>query len=301
MNVIPDRAPESDGKFRDIEPQSFALPTDTKYRAVQYCETYTGKAFYPMNPKVEDVTILDIAHHLAAQCRYLGATQKFYSTAQHCCLLAHYAETKLKANVVDCAQILLHDAAEAYLTDLPRPIKQHFPEFRAVDYTIQQCVRKWAGLDVAPLPSWQDEIDSRIIHDERAQLMCESGNDWQHAGQPLGVHIVPWTAEHAEAQFLFRWAAYSRSMFGTFQLYREEWGIDGMAGSPMKMNVTPSHSDSATIEGIVEADIRGGVGKVKLRSPDGMLIRDPSGGKFPRPAWKWVHGRFELIEGGNGN
>jgi hypothetical protein len=277
------------------------LETDTAYGAVDYVETYTGRAFWPGNPKVEDVSIIDIAHHLSNQCRYSGATSQLYSTAQHCCLLSNYVEATLKGSPLDCLQILMHDAAEAYLIDLPRPIKQHLPEFRLWDRNIQMCVRSWLGIGDEPIPSWQDEIDSRIISDERAQLLSDSGLDWKHSPPPLGIRISPWLPPIAEQQFLMRYASYMQRIHGTHQYLRSAWGI------PMHSRFTRfpfqtkgsdtaqyGPSDPTVITDLVEVDIRGKVGRVAVRSPDGMMMRDTSVGSFPRPAWKWIRGDFEL-------
>lgn len=285
-----------------VETVEKKLETDTAYKAVDYIETYTGKAFFPSNPRVEDVTIIDIAHHLSNQCRYSGATAWHYSTAQHCCLLATYAEYGLKATPLDCLQMLIHDAAEAYLVDLPRPIKQHMPEFRVVDCNIQTAVRKWLTLDTVSLPSWQDELDSRIIVDERAQVMSDSGNDWKHDLVPLGIEIAPWEPYVAEQQFLMRYANYSQKVFGSHQYLRSGWGI------PLDAKFTDAHSfrtaggdlpssgefDPTIITDLKEVDLRGGVGRVAMRSENGMMIRDTNAGRFPRPAWKWIHGKFLL-------
>src|ERR1035437_1009650 len=59
------------------------LDTDTKYSAVSFIETYTGRAFWPLEPKPEDVAIIDIAPNLSNQGRYSGATFMLYVTAQH--------------------------------------------------------------------------------------------------------------------------------------------------------------------------------------------------------------------------
>src|ERR1019366_2427466 len=116
------------------------LSTDTAYRAVSFIQTFTGRAFYPLRPRVEDVSIIDIAHHLSNQCRYAGATDIHYSTAQHCCVLADFVEKELAGTRLDCLEILIHDSAEAYLVDIPRPIKQFLPDYRKWDHTLTMCV-----------------------------------------------------------------------------------------------------------------------------------------------------------------
>jgi len=266
--------------------------TDTAYTACDYIETYTGRPFKILTPDPAMVTIIDIAHALSNQARYGGHTNIFYPTAQHCCLLANYAQNVLKASALDCLQILMHDAAEAYLVDLQRPIKQYLPDFRGLEYDIQMVVRSWLGMESIPFPPWQDEIDSRIIHDERAQLMYPSGNDWEHAGKPLGIRIKPWTSAWAEQQFLMLYAAYSYAVYDKQHQYlRDDWRF-----FPSLQSAVAS-SDDPVIEDVIEVDLRGGVGRVKLRSPDGMLERDRNAAPSPAPAWKWVHGRFNLYIG----
>lgn len=277
------------------------LETDTAYKAVGFIETYTGRAFFPCDPKENDITIIDIAHHLSNQCRYSGATEFFYSTAQHCCILCDYVSEVLKGSPLDCLQILLHDAAEAYLVDMPRPVKQFMPEFRAWDHKIQMCVRKWAGFGDVPIPKWQDEIDSRIITDERAQVMSDSANEWGHDLEPLNIKIEPWLPYEAEQHFLLRYALMSQAVTGKHQYLRSGWGVN-MDATHMPFDFRTAGGDTLVtgeqapiIVDLKEVDLRGGVGRVALRSENGMMIRDTRAGKFPRPSWKWVHGDFKML------
>ncbi len=288
---------------RIAEDVKHMLDTDTKYKAVSYIETYSGRAFFPHKPRVEDISIIDIAHHLSNQCRYSGATAWHYSTAQHCCLLTDYVE-KRGGTPLDCLQMLIHDAPEAYLVDIPRPVKQFMPEYREWDKRINDVIRSWLGIGDIPIPSWQDELDSRIIVDERAQLMSDSGNDWGHNIEPLCIAISPWLPSTAEQEFLLRYAVHSKQVFGTLQYLRSGWGIPigkyeftsfRTLGSDVAQH---GESEPEIVTDLAEVDIRGGVGRVALRSPNGMRIRDTTAGRFPRPAWKWIHGNFQLIEPG---
>lgn len=277
----------------------FKLDTDTAYKAVDFIETYTGAAFYPLKPDWTKITIIDIAHHLAQQNRYSGATEFFYSTAQHCCLLYDYVMGSMRGTYLDGLQILGHDGAETYLVDMPRPVKQHMPKFREWDNSIQMEVRKYFGLDGLPIPSWQDELDSRIIVDERAQVMSDSDNDWHHDLKPLGVTIQPWLPYVAEQQFLMRYATASYHVHGAHQYLRSAWGLPTHSFyTPFKTggsDVTQSGDfDPKLITDLFEVDLRGGVGRVAMRSPNGMMLRDTRAGTFPRPAYKWIRGNFVL-------
>ena len=242
-----------------------------------------------MDPRAEDVDICDIAHHLSMQCRYGGAVEHFYSTAQHCCLLAEYAEKHRDASALDCLQVLMHDAAEAYLVDIPRPIKQHMPEYRAWDHAITDTVRTWLDMGETLPPPYLDEIDNRIVGDERAQLKPDTGHYWGDH-KPLGIKIKPWVPAWAKKQFLMRYEMYARAVFGSPQYIDETW-----ANGPGGVTTSFVASDTAGIEDVCEVDLRGGVGRVKLRDNVGQLLRDADA-EWPRPAWKWVHGKFTLIE-----
>lgn len=265
-------------------------PTDTKYSAPNFIHTYTGRAFYSLEPRQEDISIIDIAHALSNQCRYSGHTKQFYSTAQHCCLLANYVENERQGSPTDVLNILLHDSAEAYLVDVPRPIKQHMPEYRKWDYNLTLAIRKWVGLD-DQIPKWQDELDSRIIQDERVALFEDCGVDWQHNAEPLGIPVAPWSAQKSEDQFLIRYADCMRKITGKHQYLSAKWH----AKIEAKYRFIGRRSESSeTLTDLLEVDFKGSVGRIALRDADGKMQRDPDAGKFPRPVWKWLHGDFTL-------
>lgn len=88
--------------------------------------TYTGKLIDPFNVKPEDICIEDIAHGLSLLCRYGGQCNRFYSVAEHSIIMATYPGfKKWKA-----LEMLLHDAAEAYIGDIIRPVKMALPQFK---------------------------------------------------------------------------------------------------------------------------------------------------------------------------
>jgi hypothetical protein len=263
------------------------LKTDTAYKAATFIETYTGRAFWPLKPTPDALSVIDIAHALSNQCRYSGHVQFFYSVAQHCCLLADWLANH-GGSPLDCLQILMHDAPEAYLVDVPRPVKQYMPQYRVWDHEINDVIREWMGWKDLPMLPIQDELDSRIIVDERAALMSRSGLDWGHHLEPVGVEIVPWSPEEAEKNFLMQYAAYSKEVYGRYQYLNYTWG---------KLPKITS-SDDANVLDVMEVDVRGKVARVILRDGEGIQVRDTTGGVFPRPKWKWVHGDFTFTERG---
>lgn len=96
--------------------------------------TYTGKFVDPFNLRPEDVCIEDIAHALSNQCRFAGHTNRFYSVAEHSLEVCAKLEKPLSIYG------LLHDAPEAYLIDLPTPIKDQLPEYKAAEHRAMLAV-----------------------------------------------------------------------------------------------------------------------------------------------------------------
>src|SRR5690242_720613 len=84
--------------------------------------TYTGRAFSPLDPNPDDIVIEDIAHALSLNCRFTGHVRWHYSVAQHSVLCSEIVPSEYALTA------LLHDASEAYLSDIARPIKQQ-PDF----------------------------------------------------------------------------------------------------------------------------------------------------------------------------
>ena len=93
---------------------------------------YTGKTMDITTPQKENIDIADIAHSLSMICRANGHFKSFYSVAQHCinCAAEAYARGYSKAVQLAC---LLHDAAEAYVCDIPRPIKNGMADFCLIE------------------------------------------------------------------------------------------------------------------------------------------------------------------------
>lgn len=104
-----------------------------------YITTYTGISFYPFNPRKEDIFTQDIAHALSLLCRANGHFSHFYSVAQHSLNCAKEAEKRGYSNRVQLA-CLLHDASEAYISDVTRPIKKELVDYLEVEKEIQKLI-----------------------------------------------------------------------------------------------------------------------------------------------------------------
>lgn len=165
-------------------------------REGDWFQTYTGVRFYPYDPRPEDVNIEDIAHHLSLLCRFNGAVRTFYSVAQHSVLVSR--------NVPPGMALwgLLHDAAEAYLGDMVRPLKMGMPQYRAVEERVLGAVA--AKFLLLWPPSGAVKVaDQVLLSTERRDLLPHALR-WREGEAPLIEPIVPWDSVTAEQQFLLR-------------------------------------------------------------------------------------------------
>jgi uncharacterized protein len=164
-------------------------------RVGQWMQSFTGRQVYPLDMRVEDIDIRDIAHSLSMQCRYNGHSTRFYSVAEHSVLVCWAApkEHKLAA--------LMHDASEAYLCDLPRPVKNCVTGYKEAEAQVEAVIAERYGFSY-PHPAEVKELDNRILLDERDQIMAPPPADWNLPFKPLGITLHCWSPERAETMFL---------------------------------------------------------------------------------------------------
>jgi hypothetical protein len=167
-------------------------------RKGDWMQTFRGVQFYPLDPRPDEIRIEDIAHSLSNQCRYAGHVTRFYSVAQHSVLVARIVPRQ------HFVWGLLHDAAEAYLVDLPRPLKRHSPLGNAywpIEARLMTCVCERFGLPYAEPPEVK-EADNVLLMTEKRDLMPNSPGKWAETAEPLPGRIIPWGPERAEVEFL---------------------------------------------------------------------------------------------------
>lgn len=173
-----------------------------------WMQTYTGRRFWPLSPRAQDVCIDDIAHHLALKCRYNGAVREFYSVAEHSVIVSEAVPPEY------AKEALLHDAGEAYWPDVCGRIKNEniFAPIRAGEDETLRVIYSHFGIVSTPASQKAiKEIDYRILVDEMSQLM-EHGT-WEPTLRdvlPLGVPIAALSPALAEPVFMARF----RELFG---------------------------------------------------------------------------------------
>lgn len=164
-----------------------------------YVSTHLGHRFYPQAPRIEDVAIEDIAHGLAFQCRFNGQTQHFYSVAQHSLMVANLVPRRL------ALAALLHDAAEAYLGDMVKPLKGLFPEFSRIEAEVMAIIGARFGVAASAFDDRQiKRADLIALATEKRDLMPNSSEPWGllDGVAPLPTRIEAQSPQLAKQQFL---------------------------------------------------------------------------------------------------
>lgn len=139
-----------------------------------YMKTYMGRKIDPLSPNINDILIEDIAHALSLNCRGNGQVTHFYSVAQHCINAAKEAEARGYSEKLILA-CLLHDGAEAYLTDLIRPVKQYMPKYIEIEENFLALIYEKFG--VGTLSSEEavlvKAVDNALLEYDLALLLGE--------------------------------------------------------------------------------------------------------------------------------
>lgn len=161
--------------------------------------TYSGRYFPLTAPIARDIHIVDIAHALANVCRFAGHTREFYSVAQHSVLVSHLVPP------ADALAALLHDASEAYVGDVTRPLKPLLDGYAAIEVRIMQAVLRAFGLPTE-IPASVKHADLVALATEQRDLMPKHDDEWAVlAGiEPHPATIHPQSPLAAEAAFLWR-------------------------------------------------------------------------------------------------
>lgn len=161
--------------------------------------TYSGAHFDLVDPQPEMINLVDIVKGLSRESRFAGQTLYFYTVAQHS------VEASIIVGQEFALEALLHDASEAYLKDIPRPLKQLLPDYRSIEQRVDAVIRARFGL-----PAKQSDdvtaADRIMLATERRDLMIDDNEDWPvlNGYRPLDKRLRAVNANHAEALFMQR-------------------------------------------------------------------------------------------------
>lgn len=173
-----------------------------------FITTYSGRQFSPFELDAASICIEDIAHALSFLCRGNGQVKHFFSVARHCVNCAREAEARGHTAYVVLA-CLLHDAAEAYLADIPSPVKARLDEYcRCEERVLAMIYQKYLGR----VPNEAEErlikdIDKAMLYyDLKILLDCKPSLPEPKLRRPLCYECVPFEADEADFLSCFqRW------------------------------------------------------------------------------------------------
>jgi len=169
--------------------------------------TYSGVLFWPLLPNADDIRIEDIAHALSNQCRFAGHTHVFYSVAEHSVRVSHLCRPE------EALWGLLHDASEAYLSDVPAPLKElpEFEAYRTAERSLQRVIAQRFGLP--PEEPWSvTEADRTVLRIEVRDLLEPMDTARSGKGPNRPVITTPWRPRIAKTRFLNRFRELCQKM-----------------------------------------------------------------------------------------
>lgn len=154
-----------------------------------YVETRSGRKVHFLDPQPDELDIEDIAWALAQQCRFNGHCSQFYSVAEHSVAVSRILPKHLRLAG------LMHDASEAYLSDIPSPVKQFLPDYFKIEQTVMDAIiRKFnlVGMNNPPIK----HADLQQLRTEAFYLLPSRGDNWamwdewkpdvKHGFKPVG-------------------------------------------------------------------------------------------------------------------
>jgi hypothetical protein len=171
-----------------------------------FIQTLSGRRVNPLHAAPEDIDPVDIANALANLCRFGGHSRGFYSVAQHSVIVCDLLEEQ-GATADELMAALLHDAAEAYLGDLPHPIK-HRSElgavFRVAEKQLEAVINERFALPQAAARI--KPLDRALLATER-RIFSTISWEWPELDgvAPLDLEIEPWLPDRAREEFTRRY------------------------------------------------------------------------------------------------
>lgn len=227
--ALADSVPLGDGEHHVVPVRLFDQGTDgcglpQTERAGDWMQTFSGRQYWPLDPRPDEVHVVDIAHHLSMLCRYCGACLRFYSVAEHSVGVLHVVSRWLDAighpaPLPIRLHALFHDAPEAYCHDLIRPIKRCVQGYDQVE----EANAKALGIALRlPLITGVERqliksADNAMLLAEQAAIMAPAPAKWSPLDVPermladaavfLERNGTGWTPEEAKAEFLGEYEA----------------------------------------------------------------------------------------------
>jgi hypothetical protein len=247
-----------------------ALPRTAGFRRGKCISTYTGRKFWPLDPRPQEVSATDIAVSVSREPRWGGHSRRVVTVGEHCfrvAALVHYLVTQrsdihplpahLHAWAVKYA--LLHDSAEAYLRDLLRPVKEYVKGWELIEEAVLRVIYEYLGLGVEP-----DDVHHIIKFADQALLVMEAAALFDH--DPLGDNINSVRASIVVTPEMYEAAGFAAGRDGAIPV------------APLfRAGGLPAHLGEHSVAGAYEVAIR-------LMAPADFNIDDPARWVLQEPA-----------------
>jgi 5'-deoxynucleotidase YfbR-like HD superfamily hydrolase len=180
---------------------------DAPPAAGPYLQTVSGRWVNPFDPDPAQLDADDIARALANLCRFGGHSRVFYSVAQHCVIVSRVIEER-GGDVEDAFAALMHDAGEAYLGDMPHPLKHRSAlgaAFRDAEDRLEEAIRD--RFAIKPNVPEIKAVDRALLATERRAFSAEVWH-WPELEdvEPLDLELEPWSPDQAADEFAKRYA-----------------------------------------------------------------------------------------------
>lgn len=167
-------------------------------RQGNWMQTYRGGRFWPLDPRPHEIHVEDVAASLSKICRYNGHCLEFYSVAEHSVYVSRVVPPE------DALAGLLHDATEAYVGDVIRPLKSHLAGYAGIEHRVWLALAARFGLPER-LPDSVKVADNAVLLAEMAQIMEDPPQPWNVPGTAADVEILSLLPSDAKHLFLQRY------------------------------------------------------------------------------------------------
>lgn len=145
-----------------------------------WMQTFTGVQYWPVDPRPDDVCIEDIAHALSNICRYAGHCKSFYSVAEHSVYVSLIVPPE------HALTALLHDATEAYIVDVPRPLKRFLTNYKDIEQANWVAIADHFSLP-HDIPQCVKDADNAVLYAEKEYVMGAQPAPWADIDLPDGL------------------------------------------------------------------------------------------------------------------
>lgn len=163
----------------------------------------SGRYLDLKNPRPESIAIEDIACGLSKICRFGGQIEQWFSVAEHSILCSSQASADGRSTECQLA-VLMHDAAEAFVGDVVKPLKEMLTDFEEIEHRINLAIEKKFGIDYAAHRDVIKEIDRAMLIAERKILCGIDGVKWagEDEVRELRIYIFHMDNYLAEKSFV---------------------------------------------------------------------------------------------------